>query len=63
MKVSNTINTYPDDGDRTKQPADIEVRSHWNYDDRVHLIFGPCIVTVLAADLKRAVDNATNHKR
>lgn len=66
MKVKNTISTYPDEDARLKQPAEIDVESHWNDSNLVNLVFGPpgnpCTVTVAADDLKRAIDNATNHK-
>ena len=62
MKITNTINTVPDDTERSGQPTTVDVSSHWTYNDRVNIAFGPVTVTVLADDLKRAVDNATNHK-
>jgi hypothetical protein len=61
MKVISKIKTYPDSGEESKQPKEIEVRSHWTFTDRVILVIGEQTLTLLAADLHRAVRNACNH--
>lgn len=66
MKVTSIIKTRPDTGEEQNQPREVQVRSHWNYNDRVHLVMElngkEQVLTLLSADLTRAVSNATNHK-
>lgn len=61
----NTLRTYPNDS--TDKPEKVIVRNHWNYSDRVVLqieVGGrDQTFTVLAEELKRAVDNATRAHR
>ena len=65
MEVINKINVYEVDGNDKdiEYGTTIEIKSHWNFRDRVCLnIFGKEI-TVNAEDLKRAIDNAVNVSR
>jgi len=65
MKVSSTIKTYPEAHEKETQPSEVEVTSHWNDTDKVHLVFGrdaKTKLTVVADDLRRAIQNATNHR-
>jgi hypothetical protein len=55
IKVTSEVTTY-DEPIKTS----IRVLSHWCHHDRVIIEVGDCKATVLAADLKAAVDNATN---
>jgi hypothetical protein len=68
MKVYNELKVYELNGKEVplSDSPNIAVESHWNRSEYVVLIL-PCDdkvyrKTVLAADLKRAIENATNHK-
>ena len=65
MKVINHLPTAPDENDRVAQPLEIKVESHASDPGRVHLRIGApcstCTITLRAAELLRAVANATNH--
>ncbi|RLG18763.1 hypothetical protein DRN75_00930 [Nanoarchaeota archaeon] len=56
IKNTATVNTYGDDSTE----EEIIISSHWNRDSFVVLNIGSVKVTVVAADLKRAIDNCTN---
>jgi hypothetical protein len=58
IKVTNEVQTY----DEPAKPS-IRVHSHWNQRDRVVIEIVDFRVTVLAADIMAAVDNATNTNR
>jgi hypothetical protein len=58
IKVTNEVQTY----DEPAKPS-IRVHSHWNQQDRVVIEVMDFRVTVLAADIRAAVDNATNTNR
>lgn len=58
IKVTNEIPTY----DEPQRPS-IRVHSHWCHRDRVVLEVEGESVTVVAADLHAAVNNATNTSR
>lgn len=61
MSVINKVPVYEIDGnDDIKDNPSIEVKSHWNYKNLIVLnIFGKEI-TVVAKDLEKAIQNATN---
>jgi hypothetical protein len=64
IKVSSVVSCYEVDGKETsgmnaKRP-ELNVRSHWNRQEMVVLEIDGKAYTVLASDLKAAVDNATN---
>jgi hypothetical protein len=58
IKVTNEVQTY----DEPAKPS-IRVHSHWSQRDRVMIEIGEYVVTVIAADIRAAVDNATNTNR
>jgi len=58
IKVTNEVPTY----DEPAKPS-IRVHSHWCHSDRVVIEIGEFKVTIIAADIKAAVDNATNTSR
>ena len=58
IKVTNEVQTY----DEPAKPS-IRVHSHWCHRDRVVIEIGDHKVTVIGADIKAAVDNATNTSR
>ena len=61
IEVTNKIKIYEIEGEDADFPnATIKVLSHWNNDDRVILEIDRKKYTVLAKDLKLAVDNAIN---
>ncbi len=62
MKTVSEIKIYEVDGSEVKDPKGpkLHVSNHWNLSRMVNLIMGGKTVTVLASDLKRAIDNATN---
>ena len=64
MKVSNEIDIYEINREETiaLDKPKVKISSHWIHKDRVVLEFGDNNITVLAADFKRAIDNACNHK-
>ena len=65
MKSSNVIDVYEKDGEETEgltKPT-IEVVNHWNRKEFVVLNVGGKKYTVLASDLERAINNATNAHR
>jgi hypothetical protein len=53
---------YEKDGKELSAGSDesIEVRSHWNYRDRAVLVIDDKTYTIVASDLKKAIENATN---
>lgn len=55
IKVTNEVTTYD-----TPAKPNIRVHSHWCLRDRVEIEIGDQRVTVIAADLKAALTNATN---
>ena len=58
IKVTNEVSTYDDPA-----KASIRVYSHWNDSDRVVIEINDYKVTVLAEEMKAAIDNAVNTKR
>lgn len=62
MKVISRIRVYEKDGKELSAGSDesIEVRSHWNYRDRAVLVIDDKTYTIVASDLKKAIENATN---
>ena len=64
MDVINKIKVYEIDGDdNIKNDTSIEIKSHWTFRNFIVLdIFGKEI-TVVAEDLERAIQNATNVSR
>lgn len=64
IKVSNEVTIYEIDGTETKgipMPT-MNVHSHWNRDSLVVLEVAGQRVTVSAADLRMAIENATRTK-
>lgn len=62
IKVSNEVKVYEVDGSEhvgLNEPT-ITVRSHWNRSSLVVIEAGGRELTVLAVDLKAAIDNAGN---
>jgi hypothetical protein len=64
MKVESKVTIYEVAGSEPALGADrqeVTVKSHWNRDEFVVLeVPGALAITVAAADLKRAIDNAGN---
>ena len=60
IDVRNTILVYEIDGEYTKFGTKMEVLSHWNYNHYVILDIDGKKYTVVAKDLKTAIDNSTN---
>jgi hypothetical protein len=58
LKVTNEVSTY----DEPAKP-DIRVHSHWAMSDRVVIEIEGKTVTVIADDMIRAINNATNKGR
>ncbi len=58
IKVTSQVESY----DEPRKPS-IKVHSHWVDSDRVVLEIEGITVTVIARDLKAAIDNATNTAR
>ena len=58
ITVTNEVTTY-----NTPAKPNIRVHSHWCLMDRVVIEIGDQRVTVIASDLKAAVNNATNTNR
>jgi hypothetical protein len=58
IKVTSEVENYDD-----PRKASMKVESHWNDPRFVVLNIGGCIFTAVAADLKAAIDNATNTRR
>ena len=54
VDVSCKIRTYPD---HDKKESSIEIKSHWNYNDRVQLIIGKEHHVVIGSDLITAAKN------
>lgn len=62
IHVENKVCVYEMDGQVCEggdQPY-VVVKSHWNLDTRVVLLVGDSEVTVVGADLRKAIENATN---
>lgn len=59
IDVCTKVREYPD---KDRPYETIAVRNHWNYRDRCVLEIGGKSYTVLADDLRRAIDNATNQR-
>ncbi len=61
MKVSNEIGIYEKD-DKDILGGDgpiIKIESHWNDNHRINIIIGKTTYTVIAAQLRAAINNAT----
>jgi hypothetical protein len=65
IKSVNKVDVYEVDGNIVSVGASvsISVESHWNDDKRVNIIIGKKSYTVLAKDLRAAIENATNTRR
>lgn len=66
IAVQNTVKVYEIDEADLRSVADAQpilVRSHWNNNNIVILEIGDRKYTVVAKDLKTAIDNATNTAR
>jgi len=65
IKVMNKVSTYEVDGQEVSSVdgKPLVVDSHWNRNKMVRLKYGKVDITVLAQDLKAAIDNATNTAR
>ena len=64
LKVSSIVNVYElDDKDVDWQKNSIIVKSHWNQDTFIVLVVGEHSYTVVASELKAAIQNATNSAR
>ena len=57
LNVMNEVTTY---GDGDELGAHIKVSSHWQLNGRVIIEIDGKKATVLASELKRAIDNAAN---
>jgi hypothetical protein len=63
IEVTNEIKVYENKG-KPEEKLKIYIGSHWNDDKMVNIILpGFNALTVLAKDLKAAIDNATNSAR
>ena len=66
MKVINEINIYEIDEVEVKSienETQLSIKSHWNYGDRIILKgLDNKEITVIASELIRAINNATNWK-
>lgn len=65
MKTQTEIEIYETNGEKSK-PCNyptLTIESHWNNRDRVNLVFDKKIITVVAEELKKAIDNAINVRR
>lgn len=63
MKIETKLEIYEVEGKETvmiHRPV-LSVQSHWNDNKLIEVTVDGKRVTVVAKDLKRAVDNATNH--
>jgi len=59
IKVTSVVPSY----DEPRCLPDILVHSHWCHRDRVVIQIGEVKITVIASDIKAAIDNATNVSR
>lgn len=59
VKVNCHIDTYPPN-DEPK--AEVCVKSHWNYSDRVHILIDGVEVIVVGSDLITAIQNCMRTK-
>ena len=64
LKVECEVQVYEVDGEEISMASHkkLTVTSHWNRNEMVKLEFGEGTVTVLAADLIKAINNAINTK-
>lgn len=62
IKVRNEVDIYEENGENTAldKGEPLIVESHWNCRDRIVLSRGKINITVIANDLKAAIQNATN---
>ena len=66
IKVTNEISIYEVEGkalETTIGDPKLKINSHWNNPDRVEMEFDGKKITILARELKVAIDNATNTAR
>lgn len=68
MKVSNELKIYELNGRTPQSNSELNItestlliESHWNYQDRVVINFNGQQITLLAIDLLKAINNASNH--
>jgi hypothetical protein len=66
MKIETRIDPVEIDGGEIsglpKDSDQVSVSAHWNVNRFVVILFHGVSVTVLAKDLTRAIQNATNHE-
>ena len=62
LKINQTVDVYEFNGEgcNISNPPTIGVCNHWNHRDRVVLTVEGKQYTVAAADLNKAIQNATN---
>lgn len=64
MDVASEIVVYEVNGNETKNPERLLIKSHWNRDSMVVIVVDENkSLTVAAESLRRAIQNATNWKR
>lgn len=64
IKVESIVGVYECKGHKTDpQKLELIVKSHWNDNDRVTLVYGDMEITVIAANLHCAITNACNTGR
>jgi ribosomal protein L25 (general stress protein Ctc) len=63
IDVENEVKIYKINGDYNETDASLKVRNHWSDNDFITLEVDDKTITILAADLKAAIQNATNVNR
>lgn len=63
MKITNEITPLEVNGSQVSVGDDtvLIVESHWNWDDRIYIIYGDLKLLVSSRDLEKAIANAKNH--
>jgi len=63
LKVKNEVEIYETDGGKchTKELF-LTVKNHWNRDEFIVLEYNKVEITILADELKKAIQNSTNTK-
>lgn len=63
IQVKNEITVYEIDGKESFNHPPLVILSHWNFNERVTIEFEGKKITVIASDLRKAIENATNTRR
>jgi hypothetical protein len=63
IKIHNILDILEVDGIKPEQDTRMQIISHDTYESCIIIQIGDKAITVIASDLKSAIENATNNNR